>query len=163
MRCWYTCCTNASALEFGGGHNEVVEQPLARNQTENAPKNESENENSQTKGNKRAHSKIGSEELHSESERRAVKTRISETTSSGAKSKHEKSNESSSNGTSSSEKLRRFLKSLRKIKNKFSPEKRGKNDDIQQQINENRAKLKGKTPLVYSDDDYVMDEEGKTI
>ena len=52
---------------------------------------------------------------------------------------------------------------MRKIKNKFSPEKRGKNGDIQQQINENRAKLKGKTPVVYSDNDYVMDEEGKTI
>ena len=103
---WYNYCTDANALEFGGGHNEVVEQPLTRNQTENAPKNESENENSETKGYKRTHSKIGSEELHSESERRAVKARTSETTSSGAKNKREKSNESSSNGTSSSEKLR---------------------------------------------------------
>ena len=52
---------------------------------------------------------------------------------------------------------------MREIKTKFSPEKKGKNEEIQQQINENRAKLKGKTPVVYSDDDYVMDEEGKTI
>lgn len=52
---------------------------------------------------------------------------------------------------------------MREIKTKFSPEKKGKNEEIQQQINENRAKLKGKTPVVYSDDDYVMDDEGKTI